>query len=188
MTTCPSGVNYMHLVDQARVQIERDYRRPATERAAARGARLVLPRPGLFRMGHDAGALAGRWPRCCRLPDAVSATPTLLRRIKAMLALAPRGLPPAGPCGGSVFPAIGRSARPGRPAAGLCPAGAGAAHQPGRHQPVDPSRHRGRAGQDEQCCGALTHHLGRDADALARARANIGVWLRRLRATASTPS
>ncbi len=30
--------------------------------------------------------------------------------------------------------------------------------------------------KDEQCCGALTHHLGRDGDALARARANITVW------------
>ena len=32
--------------------------------------------------------------------------------------------------------------------------------------------------KDEQCCGALTHHLGRDDDALARARANITVWPR----------
>jgi glycolate oxidase iron-sulfur subunit len=31
--------------------------------------------------------------------------------------------------------------------------------------------------RDEQCCGALTHHLGRDEDALARARANITAWL-----------
>src|SRR5215467_15854564 len=30
--------------------------------------------------------------------------------------------------------------------------------------------------RNEQCCGALTHHLGRDSDALARARANIAVW------------
>ena len=30
--------------------------------------------------------------------------------------------------------------------------------------------------RDEQCCGALTHHLGQDGDALARARANINVW------------
>jgi glycolate oxidase iron-sulfur subunit len=30
--------------------------------------------------------------------------------------------------------------------------------------------------RDEQCCGALTHHLGRDDDALARAKANIKVW------------
>jgi glycolate oxidase iron-sulfur subunit len=32
--------------------------------------------------------------------------------------------------------------------------------------------------KDEGCCGALTHHLGRDDDALARARANIAVWLK----------
>jgi glycolate oxidase iron-sulfur subunit len=32
--------------------------------------------------------------------------------------------------------------------------------------------------RDEQCCGALTHHLGHDGDALARARANITVWQR----------
>src|SRR5206468_10654475 len=32
--------------------------------------------------------------------------------------------------------------------------------------------------KDEQCCGALTHHLGHDGDALARARANISVWLK----------
>jgi glycolate oxidase iron-sulfur subunit len=31
--------------------------------------------------------------------------------------------------------------------------------------------------KDEQCCGALTHHLGRDGDALARARGNVTAWL-----------
>ena len=49
MTTCPSGVNYMHLVDQARVRIERDYSRPLAERALRAVLALVLPRPGLFR-------------------------------------------------------------------------------------------------------------------------------------------
>ena len=49
MTTCPSGVNYMHLVDQARVRIERDYSRPLTERALRAVLALVLPRPKLFR-------------------------------------------------------------------------------------------------------------------------------------------
>ena len=32
--------------------------------------------------------------------------------------------------------------------------------------------------KDEQCCGALTHHLGDDGDALARARANVTAWQR----------
>src|SRR6202162_4368792 len=32
MTTCPSGVHYMHLVDQARARIEKTYRRPLLDR------------------------------------------------------------------------------------------------------------------------------------------------------------
>ena len=40
MTTCPSGVNYMHLIDQARVHVEKTYRRPVVRKAAARRARL----------------------------------------------------------------------------------------------------------------------------------------------------
>ena len=50
MTTCPSGVNYMHLVDQARVRIEKEYTRPLTERALRAVLAWVLPRPGLFRV------------------------------------------------------------------------------------------------------------------------------------------
>ena len=49
MTTCPSGVNYMHLVDQARVRIEKEYSRPLTERALRAVLAWVLPRPSLFR-------------------------------------------------------------------------------------------------------------------------------------------
>ena len=56
MTTCPSGVNYMHLVDQARVRIERDYARPLAERLLRAVLAFVLPRPDLFRSEHAAGA------------------------------------------------------------------------------------------------------------------------------------
>jgi glycolate oxidase iron-sulfur subunit len=129
MTTCPSGVNYMHLVDQARVRIEKDYARPLTERALRAVLGWVLPRPQLFRWSMIRRGSAGR--RC--LPPALSASPGLLRRIKAMLALAPGGLPKPGPAGGTVFPAQGE--RRGRVAcAGLRPTGTGAAHQSGRHQ------------------------------------------------------
>ena len=38
MTTCPSGVHYMHLVDHARAHIEETYRRPLQRSAAARAA------------------------------------------------------------------------------------------------------------------------------------------------------
>jgi glycolate oxidase iron-sulfur subunit len=177
MTTCPSGVNYMHLVDQARVRIEREYTRPMAERTLRAALAWVLPRPGLFRLSMILARL-GR-PLLALLPaPRQSASPTLMPRIKAMLALAPTRLPARGASGGSVFPAVG--ARRGRVAL----------LQGCAQQVLAPRINRAainlltRHGievvlvKDEQCCGALTHHLGRDGDALARARANIAVWLK----------
>jgi len=178
MTTCPSGVNYMHLVDQARARIERDYVRPLTERLLRAVLAWVLPRPRLFRLGMIV-ARFGR-PLAALLPTAgtASATPGLLRRIKAMLALAPDRLPPPGPSGGSVFAAKGE--RRGRVA--LLQGCAQQVLAPRINQAAINllTRHGIEVVlvKDEQCCGALTHHLGRDDDALARARANIAVWLR----------
>src|SRR6267142_6745754 len=84
MTTCPSGVNYMHLVDQARVRIEQEYSRPLTERALRAVLGFVLPRPGLFRASMIMARL-GR-PFAGLLPGsaAAAATTSLSRRIKAM--------------------------------------------------------------------------------------------------------
>ena len=57
-TTCPSGVDYMHLVDHARVHIEQTYRRPLFERLLRRKLLILLTRPSLFRMA----ILAARGP------------------------------------------------------------------------------------------------------------------------------
>ena len=175
MTTCPSGVNYMHLVDQARVRIERDYRRPLAERLLRAVLSLVLPRPGLFRASMILAKLFR--PLAVLLPNPGAASPTLLRRIKAMLALAPGALPPRGVTGGSVFPAQG--SRRGRVA--LLQGCAQQVLAPRINQAAINllTRHGVEVVlvRDEQCCGALTHHLGRDGDALSRARANIDVWL-----------
>ncbi len=174
MTTCPSGVNYMHLVDQARVRIENEYTRPLTERVLRAALAWVLPRPGLFRLSMTLARLGRPLTALLPTPKAASASPTLFRRIRAMLALAPRSLPAPGPAGGSVFPAIGERV---------------ALLQGCAQQVLAPRINQAainlltRHGievvlvKDEQCCGALTHHLGRDGDALARARANISVWL-----------
>jgi len=176
MTTCPSGVNYMHLVDQARARIERDYVRPPTERLLRAVLALVLPRPGLFRASMWLARL-GR-PLAALLPAAKgdSASPTLGRRIKAMLALSPRRLPKPGPSGGSVFAARGE--KRGRVA--LLQGCAQQVLAPRINQAAINllTRHGIEVVlvKDEQCCGALTHHLGRDDDALARARANITAW------------
>ena len=175
MTTCPSGVHYMHLVDQARVRIERDYSRPLAERALRAVLALVLPRPKLFRAGMIMARLAR--PFAALLPASkAAATPGLMRRIKAMLALAPKRLPAPGPAGGSVFAAMGE--RLGRVA--LLQGCAQQVLAPRINQAAINllTRHGIEVVlvRDEQCCGALTHHLGQDGDALARARANITVW------------
>jgi glycolate oxidase iron-sulfur subunit len=176
MTTCPSGVNYMHLVDQARVRIEQQYTRPPAERALRAVLAWVLPRPGAFRLSMNLARL-GR-PLAALLPLSTDpANPGLLQRIKAMLALAPRRLPPPGPAGGSVFAATG----PRRGRVALLQGCAQQVLAPRINEAA--IRLLTRHGievvlvRDEQCCGALTHHLGRDDDALARARANITAWL-----------
>src|SRR3954465_4941610 len=43
MTTCPSGVHYMHLVDHARAHIEKTYRRPLMNRLMRATLAAVLP-------------------------------------------------------------------------------------------------------------------------------------------------
>jgi len=178
MTTCPSGVNYMHLIDQARVRVEEGYSRPLGDRLIRALLAYVLPRPGVFRAGMMAARLAK--PLVGLLPGSAepSHPPTLSDRLRAMLALAPALLPPPGPAGGTVFPAQG--ARRGRVA--LLQGCAQQVLGPNINQAA--IRLLTRLGvevvlvADEQCCGSLTHHMGRDDDALHRAKANIDVWVR----------
>src|SRR4029077_9372608 len=81
MTTCPSGVHYMHLVDHARVHIEETYRRPLIERLLRALLVWLLPYPQRFRL-----ALLAALPAKPFAPlfEAVGLT-----RLAAMLRLAP---------------------------------------------------------------------------------------------------
>src|SRR5687768_1675919 len=96
MTTCPSDVHYMHLVDHARRHIEETYRRPLPDRLLRAVLATVLPRPWLFRL-----ALIGAWlgkPLARFLPG----------RLRAMVGLAPARLPSPSPVDRpQVFPAQG---------------------------------------------------------------------------------
>jgi glycolate oxidase iron-sulfur subunit len=176
MTTCPSGVNYMHLVDQARVRIERDFRRPLIDRMLRAVLGWVLPDPKLFRASLLLARLGRPLVALLPEPKTPSVTPSLVRRIKAMLALTPGKLPAPGPAGGSVFPPVGE--RRGRVA--LLQGCAQRVLAPRINQAAINvlTRHGIEVVlvKDEQCCGALTHHLGHDSDALALARANIALW------------
>jgi glycolate oxidase iron-sulfur subunit len=175
MTTCPSGVDYMHLVDLARARIKEVYRRPPIERAMRWVLAKVLPRPALFRLSLRLARL-GR-PLLKVLPKGGVSGAGLLDRTRAMLALAPSRLPPPGPAAGAVFPAEGE--RKGRVAIlqscaqqVLSPAINAAAIRLLNRHGVEVALVAG-----ERCCGALAHHLGRESEALASARANVDLWL-----------
>jgi len=171
MTTCPSGVNYMHLVDHARTYIERTYRRPAAERMLRALLATVLPRPGLFR----AALRAARLARPFR--DLLPAKGALGTRLRAMLDLVPARLPPQGAANAPRTHAA-EGARRARVA--LL---AGCAQQVlGPEINAATVRLLTRLGVEvvvargTGCCGALVHHMGRHAEALAAARANIRAW------------
>ncbi|MFN3292375.1 MAG: 4Fe-4S dicluster domain-containing protein, partial [Gemmobacter sp.] len=83
MTTCPSGVHYMHLVDHARDHIERTYKRPFMDRVLRAVLARIIPYPTRFRLALGLAKL-GR-PFAALLPDA---------RLRAMLAMAPKTIPP----------------------------------------------------------------------------------------------
>src|ERR1700742_664010 len=50
MTTCPSGVNYMHLVDHARAHVEKTGRRSFIDRSIRSLLAAVVPYPDRFRL------------------------------------------------------------------------------------------------------------------------------------------
>jgi glycolate oxidase iron-sulfur subunit len=71
MTTCPSGVHYMHLVDHARAHIEETYEPPGRRppHAAGHRSRRCCRYPGRFRLAMLAARLgeaadAGRSAGC----------------------------------------------------------------------------------------------------------------------------
>src|SRR5713101_33380 len=167
MTTCPSGVNYMHLVDHGRRHIEAHYRRPAAERLLRRLLGQVLTRPALLRAALRAARLAK--PFAGLMP----------KRLRPLVALAPRTVPAASAMDRpQTFPAEGER----RMRVALLPGCAQQVLAPEINEAT--IRLLTRHGVEvvvapgSGCCGALVHHLGDEAPAIAFARANIDAWER----------
>jgi len=167
MTTCPSGVHYMHLVDHARAHIEETYRRPISERVLRGLLAAVLPYPGRFRAAIIAGALAR--------PFAPLVAALGLKSLAAMLRLS--SLPPKASLPRQrVYSPAGR--RKGRVA--LLTGCANQVLKPSINEAT--IRLLNRLGvevvvpESEGCCGSLVHHMGREAQAHAQAKVNIDAW------------
>jgi glycolate oxidase iron-sulfur subunit len=175
MTTCPSGVNYMHLVDHARSYIEQTYRRPWHERALRAMLGTVLPRPALFRSAL-LGARAVR-PLARMLPG----SGRFGRRLRAMLELVPDKIPPPGTMTAAQ---IHRAQGERRARVALL---AGCAQQVLAPE-INAATVRllTRSGVEvvvspgAVCCGALTHHMGQHAASMTSARTNIAAWSREI--------
>lgn len=170
MTTCPSGVHYMHLVDHARAHIEATYRRPLAERALRGVLARVLPNPTVFRLAL-LGAKLGRPLR--RVMPA---------RLRAMLDLTPKVIHPPAPWDEpQVFPAEGER----RMRVALMTGCAQKVLDPSINESTIRllTRHGAEVviAKGMGCCGALTHHMGKVADSHRSAAANITAWIREKR-------
>ena len=169
MTTCPSGVNYMHLIDEARAYVEETYDRPLFERLLRNVLAYTMPRPALFRLSLIGAKLASP---LAPLAKSLGAT-----RIGALLSLVPKSMPSPERFGQpGTYPAQGE--KKGRVA--LLMGCVQSVLDPGINAAT--IRLITRLGYEvivsgeESCCGSLTHHMGKEEDALARARRSVDQW------------
>jgi len=184
-THCPSGVSYRRIIDKGRAYVQERYRRPFADRALRAMLAWVLPHRRRFRGALMLAALmqpfAGWFERIAGMRPL--ATLLSLNRAAKML-------------GRGVSTGRGPDPAPMRPMAAIPASGVmrvGLAR--GCVEPViDPEIQQAcvrllqRAGCEivrakrEGCCGALSHHMGRDAEALELARANVDAWYLQLEA------
>ncbi|MDG1862042.1 MAG: glycolate oxidase subunit GlcF [Yoonia sp.] len=166
MTTCPSGVHYMHLIDTARAYIEDNYKRPLSDRALRWVLARILPYPTRFRIAL-LGAKIGR-PFARFIPDP---------RLRAMLEMAPKVIPPVSR---NDDPQTFRVADKKMRVALMT----GCAQRALNTDINDATiRLLTRLGAEvvipkgQGCCGALTHHMGKEDESHATAAKNIRAWV-----------
>jgi glycolate dehydrogenase iron-sulfur subunit len=169
MTTCPSGVHYMHLVDHAREYIEARYRRPLMERAIREMLARVLPYPSIFRL-----AITG-----AKIVRPVA--PILPKSLRAMIKFAPKKLPAPSP---NDKPQTFAADTPRRKRVVLM---TGCAQRVLNTDINDATiRLLTRHGCEViipkamGCCGALTHHMGKTKQSHGFAARNITAWAKEM--------
>ena len=167
MSTCPSGVHYMHLVDHAREYIEQKYKRRWDERVLRWVLAQILPYPMRFRAALYFAKI-GR-PFAALMPDA---------RLRAMLEMAPKHVPSVSRNDDAqVFPAEGERVKRVALMTGCA--------QKALNTDINDATIRllTRHGCEVLiadgmgCCGALTHHMGKTAESHGAAAKNIRVWM-----------
>ena len=179
MTTCPSGVNYMHLVDHGRHHIEETYRRALSDRLLRRLLGFLMPRPQVLRwvtvLAWFAKPLAAVIPAGSGDPGGA----TFWRRVKAMIEAVPARVPvPSAVDRPQTFAAEGSRVKrvalmPGCGQQVLAPEVNEATVRLLARHGVEVVNVAGSG-----CCGSSVQHIGDNAQALELAKRNIVAWLK----------
>ncbi|MEH6360488.1 MAG: glycolate oxidase subunit GlcF [Amylibacter sp.] len=166
MTTCPSGVHYMHLVDHAREYIEENYKRPLFDRILRAVLAQILPYEKRFRLAMRGAQLSK------------PLAPIMPAKIRNMVEFAPTKLPPPSlndkP---QVFPAEGKRIKRVALMTGCAQK---ALDTDINDATIRLLRRHGCevvVAQGAGCCGALTHHMGKSKQSHATAAKNIHAWM-----------
>ncbi|MGI9424663.1 MAG: glycolate oxidase subunit GlcF [Hyphomicrobiaceae bacterium] len=169
MTTCPGGVDYMHLVDHARAYIHETGSRPWQERVVRMILAAVVPHPKRFGLALKAAPLGRPFLGLMRSLG--------FKQLAAMVDLAP-----------AEFQRSGKFEGPGTAETKLKRQArvlmlAGCAQQVLRPEINDATiRLLARRGVDVEvsagagCCGALVHHMGLESRAIEFAKRNVDAW------------
>ena len=164
MTTCPSGVNYMHLVDHARNHIEKTFTRPFFDRLIRSLLSKILPSPTLFRIAGYSARLF--YPFRFLFP----------KKIKNMLRYMPNSFPASKQENKEVYPSAGKTYARVALLTGCV------------QRVISPqindatidilNRHGVEVIVPKQvdCCGSLNHHLGKEDLAHKSFINNINSW------------
>ena len=168
MTTCPSGVDYMHLVDLARAHIEDTHKRSLKERLIRNVLAAVVPDPKRFALALRAATLGQPFKKLFTLVG--------LKEVSAMLELAGK----RGRAGSLIRPGVIPAQGKTKKRVALL---TGCAQQPLRPAINEATirlltRHGVEVviAEEQGCCGALVHHMGREAEAMAAAKRNVDAW------------
>jgi len=166
MSTCPSGVNYMHLIDHGRSHIEKTYKRPLNERIIRLFLSTVLTNSYYFRIIGMLTLLVK--PFKFFFP----------KKIKTMISLMPMRFPKKNLPNARIYPAIKRKKPVARVA--LLTGCVQKVISPQINEAT--IRLLNRHGievivpKGVDCCGSLNHHLGKENLAKQAFKKNILIW------------
>lgn len=166
MSTCPSGVHYMHLVDHAREYINERYKRPVFDRVIRWTLAKILPYPGRFRAAMFGAKLAK--PVRFALPA----------KLRGMVEFAPTALPPPSLMDKpQVFPAVGMRIKRVALMTGCAQRALDTDINEATIRLL--TRHGCEVviARGMGCCGALTHHMGKTEESHKSAAKNIAAWM-----------